>query len=635
MKKNISFLSLKILIALFLFILLIIYILFITHTKNTQIKIILKKYLEQKDTHLQFANFLIGLRQKHYFEHKQIQKAIELFKKAVQTKNPKEMERLRKKIYYLLLPTYKAFRKEGNRGIQFNTKNGRCFLRMHIPNKFGDDLSSIRPSMTYLKKHLTPWVGFEIGRTLSGFRYMIPVVYKKHYLGNVEIILFTKYFILLLKSLNPSERFVLIMKKDILKKKLSPESWKNYINSPIKGWVFEKGIIPKGEGLFLLYDLSKDRKFLQKIKRERKDVYLFKKGDKYYKIAILPFKEANNKVTAILLCIKRDNLIPIIVSHIYYRDLPIGFLIIAIIYGLMMFAYIMYQKSERERVFLKSLMDSMDAGCYLASCDKGILWANTTALKLLGYTEEEIKGLHPYYELNTDVKKNKTSVMDCPIFQIISKGKVFRGDIKLIKKDGTSFWSYHVVRPVLKEKKLIGCMTVFVDIGERKKIENKLYQASIRDYLTGLYNRRYAMEFLKREKALADRGKFIFCVAILDLDNFKKVNDTYGHDMGDKVLSEIGKVLLKSVREYDLVARWGGEEFLIVFRNASLEEAYKISERIRKAVEKTSIDGIKITISIGLSCYKKGDLDSLLKKADDALYKAKKMGKNRVCIDIS
>ncbi len=633
MKKS-SALTFKFLIILFLFTLLIAYVLFIKHAKDTQVRIILKKYLEDKSTHIQFAIFLIALRQKHYFEHEKIQKAIELFKKAVQTKNPKERERLRKKIYYLLLPTHKAFRKEGNRGIQFNTKDGRCFLRMHIPNKFGDDLSSIRPSMTYLKRHLTPWVGFEIGKTLSGFRYMIPVVSGKHYLGNVEIILYTKYFIFWLKSFNPLERYVIIMKKNILKKKLSPESWKNYTKSPIKGWVFEKGIIPKKETLNLIKDLSKDKEFLKKIKKERKDVYLFKEGNIYYKIAIIPFKEADNRVVALLLCIKRDNLIPMIISHTYYRDLPIGIMIILIIYSLIILSYTMYQKSERERTFLKILINSINAGCYLASCDKGILWANTTALKMLGYTEEEIKGLHSYYDLNADAKKD-APITECPIFQTVSKGKIFRGDIKLIKKDGTIFWSYHVVKPVFKDQKLIGCMTVFVDICERKKMEDKLYQASIRDYLTGLYNRRYAMEFLKREKALADRGKFTFCVAILDLDNFKKVNDTYGHDMGDKVLSEVSKILLKSVREYDLVARWGGEEFLIVFRNASLEEVYKISERIRKAVEKTSIDGIKITISIGLSCYKKGDLDSLLKKADDALYKAKKMGKNRVCIDIS
>jgi len=99
-------------------------------------------------------NYLIGIRQKYYFEHNEIQKAIELFKRATETKNIREKGRLRKKIYYTLLPLYQAFKKEGNRGIQFHTKDGKCFLRMHIPEKFGDDLTSIRPSITYVEKHL-------------------------------------------------------------------------------------------------------------------------------------------------------------------------------------------------------------------------------------------------------------------------------------------------------------------------------------------------------------------------------------------------------------------------------------------------------------------------------------------------
>ncbi|BCB96897.1 hypothetical protein JZK55_18190 [Dissulfurispira thermophila] len=156
------------------------------------------------------------------------------------------------------------------------------------------------------------------------------------------------------------------------------------------------------------------------------------------------------------------------------------------------------------------------------------------------------------------------------------------------------------------------------------------------DPLTGLYNRRFLNEFLHKELELSKRYHRQLSLAIADIDDFKKLNDTYGHVAGDVVLKAIAKTMLKNVRDSDVVSRYGGEEFVIVMSEIGKETALKAIERIREAIsqEKISLfDGssISITISSGIASYP-DDADSsvdLLIAADDRLYKAKREGKNR------
>ena len=165
-----------------------------------------------------------------------------------------------------------------------------------------------------------------------------------------------------------------------------------------------------------------------------------------------------------------------------------------------------------------------------------------------------------------------------------------------------------------------------------------LHQQSITDALTRLHNRRYLYETLPREIVRAKRNESTIAVIIVDLDHFKRINDSYGHEAGDMALRWVGSVLMKSVRGSDIVCRHGGEEFCVALPEASQESARAKAEEIRQALQELNLDycgqPLKITASFGIAVYPEHgtDADTLLRHADEALYDAKSGGRNRVMV---
>lgn len=162
---------------------------------------------------------------------------------------------------------------------------------------------------------------------------------------------------------------------------------------------------------------------------------------------------------------------------------------------------------------------------------------------------------------------------------------------------------------------------------------------AIFDTLTDLYNRRYVEERLVVEAQKSFYGGIPLSLIMIDIDHFKKVNDTFGHTAGDKVLQGIASLLKTSVRKKDTVARYGGEEFILILPEAGLEEASMTAERIRRLVEKTSFEAgnvhLHLTVSLGISnfpTHRPKSKEELVEMADKALYEAKWGGRNRVCI---
>ena len=159
--------------------------------------------------------------------------------------------------------------------------------------------------------------------------------------------------------------------------------------------------------------------------------------------------------------------------------------------------------------------------------------------------------------------------------------------------------------------------------------------SAITDKLTGLYNRRYFDYFLDLELKRSLRENSSLALLMIDVDNFKQINDTLGHLFGDKILNKLGDLIKSNIRETDLAARYGGEEFSIVMSNTSFAEAEEIAERIRKSVELTKFDekSIVTTVSIGIALhpFDAKSVQELLDSADSALYRAKHNGKNQIC----
>ncbi len=168
-------------------------------------------------------------------------------------------------------------------------------------------------------------------------------------------------------------------------------------------------------------------------------------------------------------------------------------------------------------------------------------------------------------------------------------------------------------------------------IKEIEKNIDYLYEIATIDEKTGVYNNKFFKTISEMELDKAKRGGQL-SILIIDLDNFKKLNDTYGHLIGDKMLQRLGEVLKQNTRKYDIVSRFGGEEFIILLPNTQIKRAKLVCERLRKNVEiDKEMSKYSITMSGGLTEYRKGDsIKKMQIRADKAVYKAKKLGKNRI-----
>jgi diguanylate cyclase (GGDEF)-like protein len=165
----------------------------------------------------------------------------------------------------------------------------------------------------------------------------------------------------------------------------------------------------------------------------------------------------------------------------------------------------------------------------------------------------------------------------------------------------------------------------------------RIQTLATRDELTGLFNRRHMVETLSLQKKFSDRGGRVFCIGILDIDHFKKVNDTHGHGVGDEVLRNFAKCVQHELRESDVLARWGGEEFLLMLTECRVGQAGAMMERIREVVNRTQMSAdhpeMQIRFSGGLAEQRfDEDVDETIERADQALYRAKRGGRNRVVL---
>lgn len=175
---------------------------------------------------------------------------------------------------------------------------------------------------------------------------------------------------------------------------------------------------------------------------------------------------------------------------------------------------------------------------------------------------------------------------------------------------------------------------------ELKDSNKQLKEMAYRDGLTGLYNHRYFKDLIAHELNRSERYKNPLSIIMLDLDHFKKINDGFGHPVGDIVLKEVSKAIQNSIRSCDIAARYGGEEFIVVLPETQLEKAMVVAERLRKTVEGLPItannSSINVTISGGLTSYiatkSKKETSDIISEADNALYHAKKNGRNRIIV---
>lgn len=294
-------------------------------------------------------------------------------------------------------------------------------------------------------------------------------------------------------------------------------------------------------------------------------------------------------------------------------------------------------QNERER--LKNIIKGTNAGSWEWDFVSEKMIIDKRWAEIIGYKPEEIEPI-TYGKLISminpaDLDRNKDLIRS----HIFGNMEYYEGEIRMKHKNGNWIW-ISVHGKVLKwtfDKRPLVMFGTNIDISERKLIEERILEASIRDPLTNVYNRRYIFDRLKEIKEKYKRKKEVFSVAIVDLDYFKRINDNYGHLAGDFILQEFTKELQKNFRYFDLIGRYGGEEFIIVMVGCSKDKAALRIDKIKNTIEKSKFiyenSSISFTFSCGIADSEEFDeliLDKFIDKADKRLYRAKSMGRNRI-----
>ena len=289
----------------------------------------------------------------------------------------------------------------------------------------------------------------------------------------------------------------------------------------------------------------------------------------------------------------------------------------------------------------RQMLNSLNEGVYFVDPDRKITFWNKGAALITGFSADEVTGTYCHSNLlnHVDAEGNKLCFLGCPLHATILDQQERSALVYLHHKAGHRVPVQVKTMPLFDDTDtFIGSIEVFSD--QQKPIlhelsKDDLYSIAFTDALTEIPNRRFAEMQLKKLRLELDDTQAPYSIAIVDIDHFKLVNDTYGHDIGDEILRIVAKTLSHSVRSTDVVARWGGEEFILILNGLAENSLPTVLEKVRMLVEHSvyrseSIE-LSVTISIGgATAQADRTPEDLFKQADRNLYQAKREGRNCV-----
>ncbi len=317
-----------------------------------------------------------------------------------------------------------------------------------------------------------------------------------------------------------------------------------------------------------------------------------------------------------------------------------------------------FKKSYQQYTYAMRSLENIPDGVFWIDENSRILYVNRAACKMLGYSKEELTRMtvmqitgSPEYESPDNLRQLANLVIEGKLTSFITyhkhrDGHIFPVEIVCASVSATGeaevgiCFVRDITERLQRENEIteMNCMLKKELENHKKteellrKVNEELENSAYTDQLTNVWNRRCLTRNINAQLDLIQEQKEKISLLILDLDNFKKVNDRYGHQVGDKVLIEFTELIKLNIRNTDSITRWGGEEFLIVVPGLDSQRAFDYAERLRKAVESHIFSFVgHITVSIGVAELKENeDIDNWIKRVDDALYKAKSTNRNRV-----
>jgi len=294
-----------------------------------------------------------------------------------------------------------------------------------------------------------------------------------------------------------------------------------------------------------------------------------------------------------------------------------------------------------DRDSYSKIFDNLYDGMYFVDKDRIIRYWNKAAERISGFTAAEVIGSSCSDNILTHVDGdgNNLCVGMCPLAKTIADGEGRDAEVFLHHKDGHRVPVFIRISTLTDDDgSVIGGVELFTNITNLKSFEirvKELEEMALLDNLTRLPNRNYInKEFHVRFEEHTRLG-VPFGILFMDIDHFKGFNDTYGHDVGDRVLKFVADTLIQNSRPFDIIGRWGGEEFIGIMRNITPQQLEHLGNRLRVLVENSYLslkkDKLHITISIGATLVRDDDdMDTLIKRADSLLYQSKSAGRNRL-----
>ena len=296
------------------------------------------------------------------------------------------------------------------------------------------------------------------------------------------------------------------------------------------------------------------------------------------------------------------------------------------------------------KIDLDYILDNIYGGVYYVDKNRKIKYWNKEAEEITGFSKEEVIEKHCYDNILKHIDDNGKKLCEngCPLHAAINDGKKREANVYLHHKEGQRVPVIIRIVPLKNEKnEIIGAVELFFENKQVKSLEDKindLRKENYKDELTDINNRKFLEEVLDEIISRDDIKKDNIAFCFLDIDDFKYINDTYGHLVGDKILSMVAKTLKNNVRHADKAFRWGGDEFaLILFDIKNDEKLKKLLKRLQSLINGSFIthkqNELSVTMSFGVAKLKKEDtLKLITKRADKNMYESKKMGKDAITI---
>lgn len=292
--------------------------------------------------------------------------------------------------------------------------------------------------------------------------------------------------------------------------------------------------------------------------------------------------------------------------------------------------------------YYKKVLDNLYDGIYFIDKDKKILYWNKGAEEHTGYRQSDVIGKKCFEILkHADKKGVKLCEEKCPVSRTMVDCCLREVDVYLHHKEGHLVpVSMRIAQMQDQNDQIVVAVEIYNEKSPRFRLHREIEELrslALIDPLTELGNRRYITTNLRGKLDEFNRYGLSFGVLFLDIDHFKKVNDNYGHDTGDKILKMISKTVSNSLRSFDIFGRWGGEEFVAILANVNEDQLYPISDRLRLLVEQSNIfvgpDIVRMTVSIGATLAQRNDdINTIIQRADELMYNSKVSGRN--CISI-